>query len=63
VIGTGLALWAGKAAEKLLFGLKPNDAVTFVASAILLAAVAVAAGYVPAYRASRMDPMNALRME
>jgi predicted permease len=62
-IGTGLALWAGKAAEKLLFGLKANDAVTFAASALLLAAVAVAAGYVPAYRASRMDPMNSLRME
>ncbi len=60
-IGTGLALWAGKAAEKLLFGLKPNDAVTFVAAAALLAAVAAAAGYVPARRASQMDPMNALR--
>jgi putative ABC transport system permease protein len=62
-IGTGLALWAGKAAEKLLFGLKPNDAATFVTSAALLAAVAVAAGYVPALKASRMDPMNALRVD
>jgi predicted permease len=62
-IGTGLALWAGKAAETLLFGLKPNDAVTFVAAAVLLGAVAVAAGYVPARKASRMDPMNALRVE
>jgi predicted permease len=62
-IGTGLALWAGKAAEKLLFGLKPNDALTFVAAAALLALVAVAAGYVPARKASQMDPMNALRVE
>jgi ABC-type antimicrobial peptide transport system permease subunit len=62
-IGTALALWAGKAAEKLLFGLKPNDAATFVAAAVLLGAVAAAAGYVPARRASRMDPMNSLRVE
>jgi ABC-type antimicrobial peptide transport system permease subunit len=62
-IGTGLALWAGQAATKLLFGLKPNDAATFAAAAVLLAAVAVAAGYVPARRASRMDPMESLRVE
>ena len=36
-IGIGLALWAGQAAAKLLFGLKPNDAVTFVAASLLLA--------------------------
>ena len=61
--GTGLALWAGQAATKLLFGLKPNDAATFAAAAALLAAVAVLAGFVPAQRASRMDPMEALRVE
>jgi ABC-type antimicrobial peptide transport system permease subunit len=62
-IGSGLALWAGQAAAKLLFGLKPNDAETIVAATVLLAAVAVAAGYVPARRASQMDPMDALRVE
>jgi predicted permease len=62
-IGAGLALWAGRAAEALLFGLKPNDAPTFIAASMLLAIVAVAASYVPAFRASRMDPMDALRTE
>jgi predicted permease len=62
-IGAGLALWAGRAADKLLFGLKPNDPTTFVAAAVLLGVVAVAAGYIPARRASRLDPMYALRVE
>jgi predicted lysophospholipase L1 biosynthesis ABC-type transport system permease subunit len=61
--GIALALWAGQAATKLLFGLKPNDAATFAAAALLLAVVALAAGYVPARRAAGMDPMDALRME
>jgi predicted permease len=62
-IGIGLALWAGQAAAKMLFGLKPNDVATFVAASMLLAVAAAAAGYVPARRASQMDPMDALRME
>jgi predicted permease len=45
----------------LLFGTAPTDLVTFAGMAGLLAAVALAAGYVPAYRASRIDPMLALR--
>jgi len=63
VIGIGLALWAGRAAATLLFGLKPNDTFTFIAASLLLAVVAAAAGYLPARRASTMDPMNALRTE
>jgi ABC-type antimicrobial peptide transport system permease subunit len=45
----------------LLFGTASTDLLTFAAMAGLLAAVALVAGYVPAYRASRIDPMVALR--
>jgi len=63
VIGIGLALWAGQAAAKFLFGLKPNDLATFAAAAVLLGLTAAVAGYIPARRASAMDPMDALRVE
>ena len=63
VIGTGLALWAGRAASALLFGLKPTDPATFAAAIGLLAVVALIASYAPARRASRVEPMQALREE
>jgi predicted permease len=63
LIGGGLALWAGRAAASLLFGLKPGDAVTMAAAMALLAAVSLAASYAPARRAAKMEPMQALREE
>jgi putative ABC transport system permease protein len=63
VIGTGLALWAGQTADKLLYGLKPDDPATIVAAVALLGSVALAASYAPARRASRLEPMQALREE
>ncbi len=63
LIGGALALWTGRAASALLFGLKPTDPVTFLAAMSLLAAVALAASYVPAWRAARLEPMQALREE
>ncbi|HVN03693.1 MAG TPA: ABC transporter permease [Bryobacteraceae bacterium] len=63
VIGTGLSLAAGRSARSLLFGLKANDPSTFVAAGLLLAAIAVAASFIPARRAARLDPMAALRDE
>jgi putative ABC transport system permease protein len=62
-VGTGLALWAGQAASALLFGLKPYDPATLGGAIALLAVVAMLASYGPARRASRLEPMQALREE
>jgi putative ABC transport system permease protein len=61
--GAGLALWAGRATGAMLYGLKPYDPATLAGAMVLLSAVALLASYVPARRAARMEPMNALRQE
>ena len=61
--GAGLALWAAKAAASMLYGLKTYDPVTLGGAIAVLAAVGLVASYGPAYRASRLDPMDALREE
>ena len=63
LLGVAGALAATRLVTSLLYGLNPNDAPTLVASAVLLAAVAVLAGYLPARRAARVDPVTALREE
>jgi predicted permease len=67
VIGgcTGLvgAFWIGPAAQALLFQLDGRDPLVFGVSAVLLTVVALAAGFIPAHRASRVEPMWALRYE
>jgi ABC-type lipoprotein release transport system permease subunit len=45
----------------LLYGLEPRDPATFVAAALILSAVAAAAGWLPAHRASHLDPSLVLR--
>ena len=61
--GVVLALWAGRAAGALLFGLAPHDAVSFGAASALLTTVALIASYVPARRAAGIDPIASLRNE
>ena len=63
VIGLGAALATTRWVESLLFGLKPNDPLTIALAALALFAVAVVAGYLPARRAARVDPLVALRHE
>jgi len=62
-IGVVLALAATQSVSSLLFGLRPNDPFTFAGASLLLTAVALIASFVPAHRASRVDPMVALRYE
>jgi putative ABC transport system permease protein len=61
--GTGVALATVRYAQKLLFGLPPRDLTTLILAASALATVALIAGYLPARRASRVDPMAVLRNE
>jgi predicted permease len=61
--GAVLAVIASRAAKALLYGLEPGDPATLLVSLGLLAAVGLLAGYIPAHRASGVDPMLALRDE
>jgi predicted permease len=62
-IGLGSALATTRLISTLLFDLTPNDPATIAAAALLMTAVAALAGYLPARRAARVDPMTALRCE
>jgi putative ABC transport system permease protein len=53
--------WASTFVATLLYGLEPRDPVTLVGSTAVLAAVGVLAGWLPARRASRIDPAQVLR--
>jgi predicted permease len=63
VLGVAGALGLGRAARALLFGLEGHDPVVFVGSLVVLTFVALGAGWSPARRASRTEPMRALRYD
>ncbi|HKG60281.1 MAG TPA: ABC transporter permease [Pyrinomonadaceae bacterium] len=63
VVGVLASLVLTKTAASLLYELKPNDPLTIVLASLALTVVALVAGYLPARRASRVDPMIALRDE
>jgi predicted permease len=63
VIGVPAALFAAKFIASQLFGLKPADPAALIGAALMLTLVALFAGYFPPRRASRVNPLNALRYE
>jgi putative ABC transport system permease protein len=63
VVGTVGALALGRALSSLIYEVKPTDPLTFLAVTALLAAIALLATIIPAYRAAKVDPMVALRYE
>lgn len=62
-IGIFVALGLGRLVESLLYGVKATDPLSVLGAALLLLAVALSSGWIPARRASRLEPMDALRHE
>jgi putative ABC transport system permease protein len=60
VVGLALGAWASRFVATLLFGLEPGDPVTLIAAAVSLAVIGAVAGWLPAHRASRLDPARVL---
>jgi macrolide transport system ATP-binding/permease protein len=63
LLGYGAARLTTRFIESFLFNVKPNDPLAIAAATGILLATALAAGYLPAWRASRIDPTDALRSE
>jgi len=61
VAGAALSVWASKFVATLIYGVDPRDPVTLAGGAITLAAAGAIAGWLPAHRASRIDPLEVLR--
>jgi len=62
-IGLAGALALGRVLANLIYGVKPTDPITFGAVSVLLASVGLFASIIPAYRATRVEPMKTLRDE
>ena len=63
VIGLAVAAMATRALGSLLYGVDPYDGVTFAGTVALMAVIGLAATYLPARRASNVDPLESLRGE
>jgi ABC-type antimicrobial peptide transport system permease subunit len=61
IVGLAGAIALGRAVSAMLYGLTPNDPATITFAISLMVVVAALAGYLPARRAARVDPMVALR--
>ncbi len=62
-VGTGISLLSGQLIQRVLFGLAPRDILTLSLALVCLSIVALIAGFLPARRATKVDPMVALRCE
>jgi predicted permease len=63
IIGVAVSFWSTRFIENQLYGIAPTDPVTFAVVPLLLIGIALLASYVPARRAARVDPIQALRAE
>ena len=61
VVGMGLSLWLSKFVGPLLYGLEPRDAATMVTAVLVMLITGIAAAFVPAWRAARIEPIEVLR--
>jgi hypothetical protein len=63
VVGAALSLWASQFVASLLYAVEPRDPTTLIGAAAILGVAGVAAGWLPARRAARVDPLAVLRCE
>jgi putative ABC transport system permease protein len=61
ILGSAVSLWVGRFVTTLLYGLQPRDPLTIAGAAVLLVTIGALAGWLPARRASRIDPARVLR--
>jgi predicted permease len=61
IVGTGISIWASRFVGTLLYGLEPRDPMTLIGAALVLGTIGALAGWLPARRAARIDPAEALR--